>query len=400
MAISAPARSMRSAKRWWPRRRSGPVTREIVLGVLSLIVWALIVVVTLKYVAVLLRCRQQRRGRHALAHGAGVPRARPALADGPDARRDRRRDVLRRSSLITPAISVLSAVEGLKLVTPAFEPYVLPLTIVILVALFAVQSRGTGEGRGLVRPDHGGLVRRDRGRRRSAHRATIRACLRRSIRSTRSPSSSSHGTIGLVTLGAVFLAVTGGEALYADLGHFGRKPIQTAWFCLVLPALLINYFGQGALVLAHPAAIENPFYRLVPDMLLLPMVVLATVATVIASQAVITGAYSHHAPGDPARAAAALRDPPHLGGPLRPDLHAAREHRCCSSACCCWSGCSARRAIWPAPTARGGRDQPWWSTAPGFHRDLEAVAMAALVGAAAGQPVRHHRRHVPVAPTC
>ena len=101
-----------------------------------------------------------------------------------------------------------------------------------------------------------------------------------------------HGTIGLVTLGAVFLAVTGGEALYADLGHFGRKPIQTAWFGLVLPALLINYFGQGALVLANPAAIENPFYRLVPESLLLPMVVLATAATVIASQAVITGAYS------------------------------------------------------------------------------------------------------------
>ena len=101
-----------------------------------------------------------------------------------------------------------------------------------------------------------------------------------------------HGTIGLVTLGAVFLVVTGGEALYADLGHFGRKPIQMAWLCLVLPALLINYFGQGAMVLADPAAIENPFYRLVPDQLLLPMVVLATAATVIASQAVITGAYS------------------------------------------------------------------------------------------------------------
>ena len=101
-----------------------------------------------------------------------------------------------------------------------------------------------------------------------------------------------HGTIGLVTLGAVFLAVTGGEALYADLGHFGRKPIQSAWLFFVLPALLINYFGQGALVLADPAAIENPFYRMAPDMLLLPLVVLATAATVIASQAVITGAFS------------------------------------------------------------------------------------------------------------
>jgi KUP system potassium uptake protein len=103
---------------------------------------------------------------------------------------------------------------------------------------------------------------------------------------------STHGQIGLVTLGAVFLVVTGGEALYADLGHFGRKPIQMAWLGLVLPALLINYFGQGALVLAHPAAIENPFYRLMPELLLLPMVALATAATVIASQAVITGAYS------------------------------------------------------------------------------------------------------------
>src|SRR5438477_12196542 len=101
-----------------------------------------------------------------------------------------------------------------------------------------------------------------------------------------------HGHIGLVTLGLVFLAVTGGEALYADLGHFGRRPIQTAWFFLVLPSLLINYFGQGAKVLADPAAIENPFYRLVPDTLLMPMIVLATAATVIASQAVITGAYS------------------------------------------------------------------------------------------------------------
>ena len=130
-------------------------------------------------------------------------------------------------------------------------------------------------------------------RRRAAHHATIRACSRRSIRSTRSTFVSTHGVIGLITLGAVFLAVTGGEALYADLGHFGRKPIQFAWLGLVLPALLINYFGQGALVLAQsrPRS-QNPFYKLVPEPLLLPMVVLATAATVIASQAVITGAYS------------------------------------------------------------------------------------------------------------
>ena len=120
----------------------------------------------------------------------------------------------------------------------------------------------------------------------------IRACSRPSIRLYAVTFLYGHGHIGLVTLGSVFLVVTGGEALYADLGHFGRKPIQTAWFGLVLPALLLNYFGQGAKVLADPAAIENPFYRLVPETLLLPMVVLATAATVIASQAVITGAYS------------------------------------------------------------------------------------------------------------
>ena len=136
----------------------------------------------------------------------------------------------------------------------------------------------------------------------------------------------SHGTIGLVTLGAVFLAVTGGEALYADLGHFGRKPIQAGWLYLVLPSLLVNYFGQGALMLSNPAAIENTFYRMVPEVLLLPMVVLATAATVIASQAVITGAYSLIAPGHATRPAAALRSPLHLGDACRTDLSAARQH--------------------------------------------------------------------------
>ena len=142
-------------------------------------------------------------------------------------------------------------------------------------------------------------------------------------------SCSTHGTIGLVTLGAVFLVVTGGEALYADLGHFGRKPIQTAWLGLVLPALLINYFGQGALVLADPEAIENPFYRLVPEPLLLPMVVLATAATVIASQAVITGAYSLTRQAIQLGLLPRFEIRAHLGGAFRADLHAARQHRCC-----------------------------------------------------------------------
>ncbi|HJS60262.1 MAG TPA: potassium transporter Kup [Pseudolabrys sp.] len=266
------------------------VTREIVLGVLSLILWALIVTVTLKYVLILLRADNNGEGgtlsltalatralgrRTAFVFILGVIGASMFLGD----------------SVITPAISVLSAVEGLKLASPAFGDFVVPLTVIILIALFAAQSRGTARVAAMFGPIMviwfvsiaiaGGLHIRDD--------PTVLFAI--------NPYYGvnfliHHGTIGLVTLGAVFLVVTGGEALYADLGHFGRKPIQTAWLCLVFPALLINYFGQGAKVLADPAAIENPFYRLVPDQLLLPMVVLATAATVIASQAVITGAYS------------------------------------------------------------------------------------------------------------
>jgi KUP system potassium uptake protein len=186
---------------------------------------------------------------------------------------------------------VLSAVEGLKLATPALEHYVVPLTILILVILFSVQSSGTARVARAFGPVMivwfasiavMGLIH-------ISDDPTILAAINPwyGIRFL-----LSHGTIGLVTLGAVFLAVTGGEALYADLGHFGRKPIQRAWLFFVLPALLINYFGQGALLLANPSAIENPFYRMVPESVLVPLILLATAATVIASQAVITGAYS------------------------------------------------------------------------------------------------------------
>ena len=269
---------------------SGPVTRDTVLGVLSMILWALVVVVTVKYVLVLLRSDNNGEGgtlsltalatrglgqRTMLVLLLGIIGAAMFLGD----------------SVITPAISVLSAVEGLSLATPAFEHYVLPITVAILIALFAVQRRGTARVASFFGPimmiwfatiavagathifDDPGVF------------AAINPLYAISF-------ISLHGHIGLITLGAVFLAVTGGEALYADLGHFGRKPIQIAWLGLVLPALLINYFGQGALVLAHPEAIENPFYRMVPNALLLPLVALATAATVIASQAVITGAYS------------------------------------------------------------------------------------------------------------
>jgi len=269
---------------------SGPVTRDVVLGVLSLILWALIVVVTIKYVLVLLRADN---------NGEGGTLSLTALANRALGRRTPLVVVLGvigasmflGDSVITPAISVLSAVEGLKLVIPAFEHSVAPLTIAILIVLFAVQRRGTASVAAFFGPVMlvwfvaiaiAGLVHLhdDPG-----------------VFAAVNPIYGiqflyAHGHIGLVTLGLVFLAVTGGEALYADLGHFGRRPIQAAWLGLVLPALLLNYFGQGALVLADPSAIENPFYRLVPESLLLPMVVLSTAATVIASQAVITGAYS------------------------------------------------------------------------------------------------------------
>jgi KUP system potassium uptake protein len=269
---------------------AGPLTREIVLGVLSMIVWSLIIVVTLKYIVLLLRMDNNGEGGTisltALAFRAMGRRASVVLMLGIIGAA-----MFYGSSLITPALSVLSAVEGLNVATPRFEPYVLPITIALLVGLFAVQSRGTGRVAVLFGP--------------ITTIWFIAIALSGALHIADSPDVlaainpyyavaflSSHGWIGLVTLGAVFLVVTGSEALYADLGHFGRKPIQTAWFWLVLPALLLNYFGQGALVLSNPDAIANPFYRLVPDMLLLPMVVLATAATVIASQAVITGAYS------------------------------------------------------------------------------------------------------------
>jgi KUP system potassium uptake protein len=267
-----------------------PVTRVMVLGVLSLILWALLIVVTTKYVLLLLRADnngeggtlslmalgQRALGRRSLfLLGLGVVGASMFIGD----------------SMITPAISVLSAVEGLKLAAPGLEHYVVPLTLCILVVLFSVQSSGTARVASAFGPVMVVWFST------LAVLGVIHISDDPSVLAAINPWHAvhfllSHGTIGLVTLGAVFLAVTGGEALYADLGHFGRKPIQAGWLYFVLPALLINYFGQGALVLSNPAAIENPFYRMVPEILLLPLVVLATAATVIASQAVITGAYS------------------------------------------------------------------------------------------------------------
>jgi KUP system potassium uptake protein len=269
---------------------AGVISRDAVFGVLSLVLWALMIVVTCKYVLILLRADNNGEGGTlsltALASRAFGRRRAPIYILGVIGA-----SMFLGDSVITPAISVLSAVEGLNLATPAFEHYVVGLTVAILVVLFAVQSRGTAKVAAFFGPIMlvwfitiaiAGLVNIS-----DDPHILIAVNPYYGVRFL-----ADHGHIGLVTLGLVFLAVTGGEALYADLGHFGRKPIQTAWLFLVFPALLLNYFGQGALVLADESAIESPFYRLVPETLLMPMIVLATVATVIASQAVITGAYS------------------------------------------------------------------------------------------------------------
>lgn len=269
---------------------TGAVDPQAVLGVLSLILWALIVVVTLKYVLILLRADN---------HGEGGTLALMALAE---------RAVTRGASaivllgivsgalfygdaVITPALSVLSAIEGIKLVTSALDPYVVPVTVMILLVLFAVQARGTARVAAFFGPVMCvwfGVI---------AIAAITPIMQHPQVLFALNPIHAvlfmtHHGIIGFVTLGAVFLAVTGAEALYADLGHFGKRPIQTAWLFIVLPSLALNYLGQGALLIADPHAVENPFFLMFPDWALIPMVALATVATVIASQAVITGAYS------------------------------------------------------------------------------------------------------------
>ena len=275
-----------------------PPTHDNVLGVLSLIIYSLLLVISIKYVALVMRADNQGEGG-VLALTALVPgRARgssgvPRLADG--------RAVLIAlgifgtallygDGMITPAISVLGAVEGLEVVTPLFQPYVVPVTVVILVGLFLIQRYGTHRVGGLFGPVMViwfvvlavlGLVWIVR----------LPAVLgafdpRHAIAFFRD-----NGFVGFTVLGAVFLVVTGGEALYADMGHFGRKPIRLAWFALVLPSLILNYLGQGALLLLEPGT-DHPFFLLAPSWALLPLVGLATAAAIIASQALISGSFS------------------------------------------------------------------------------------------------------------
>jgi KUP system potassium uptake protein len=266
------------------------IDRGEIIGIISLMIWTLTIIVTLKYVLFLLRADNGGEGgtlsllallmKTANGHAAilffmGIAGSALFLGD----------------SMITPALSVLSAVEGLELVTPELGEFVLPLSLTILIALFLVQSRGTGAVSAFFGPITAVwfLVMAAIGIYHIADDLTIFTAL--------NPYHAAaflvrEQWLGIAVLGAVFLTVTGAEALYADLGHFGRRPIQLAWFALVFPALMLNYLGQGAFILRHPEAAGNPFFLMFPSWALLPAVILATAATIIASQAVITGAFS------------------------------------------------------------------------------------------------------------
>jgi KUP system potassium uptake protein len=265
---------------------------ENVLGVLSLIVWALILVVAVKYVLLIMRADNQGEGGIlallALAlEAARGPRARTALIllalCGAA--------LFYGDSMITPAISVLSAIEGVEVGTPALRRFVLPVTVAVLVVLFLFQKRGTesvGHLFGPVMVLWFAVIAAD---------GLIRIARAPGVLAALNPAHAvtiflAAPVTGFIVLGAVSLAITGGEALYADMGHFGRFPIRLTWFALVLPALVLNYFGQGALILGDKAAIANPFFYLVPAWGLFPLVLLSTAATVIASQAVISGSFS------------------------------------------------------------------------------------------------------------
>jgi KUP system potassium uptake protein len=268
-------------------------THENVLGVLSLIFWSLTLIISIKYILFVMRADNNGEG--------GILALLALVAKSPDAKRKSRASLialglfgaalLYGDGMITPAITVLGGVEGLEVVTHIFEPYIVPITLVILVILFTIQSRGTTRVGMLFGPV---MV---------VWFVTIAILgLTWIVKEPRVLTAfnplhaltffQANGWHGFVVLGAVFLVVTGGEALYADMGHFGPKPIRLAWFSIVLPALFLNYLGQGAMILLHPAAASSPFYLMAPRWGLLALVVLATFAAIIASQALISGAFS------------------------------------------------------------------------------------------------------------
>lgn len=269
------------------------ITPANVLGILSLIFWSITAVVSLKYIAFIMRADNNGEG--------GIMALLALTLRSEDRRPNRRRALIViglfgaalffGDGIITPAISVLSAVEGLKVAAPGLEPFVIPITITVLITLFLIQRHGTGSMGRLFGPvmvlwfSTLALL--------GVYNITRYPHVLESVNPLWAIQFViEHQFIAFVTLGAVVLTITGGEALYADMGHFGRRPIRLAWFYAVFPALLLNYCGQGALLLSDPTAVENPFYRLAPQWGLIPLVMLATLAAVIASQAVISGVFS------------------------------------------------------------------------------------------------------------
>jgi KUP system potassium uptake protein len=269
-----------------------PATHANVLGVLSLIIYSLLLVISVKYIAIVMRADNQGEG--------GILALTALLPPRPEKKARTSAlimlgifgaSLLYGDGIITPAITVLGAVEGLKVATPLFDPYVVPVAVVILIGVFAIQRHGTHRVGRLFGPIMVawflviaalGVMWLTR------HPVVLTAIDPRHAFSF----FSEQGWHGFAVLGAVFLVVTGGEALYADMGHFGKRPIRLAWYVLVLPALLLNYFGQGALLLENPAAAAQPFFLLAPGWALVPLVLLATAAAIIASQALISGAFS------------------------------------------------------------------------------------------------------------
>jgi len=279
-----------------------PLTPENIFGVLSCIFWALILIISVKYSIIVLRADNEGEGGilalMALVVNKISPRAKVVVV----ALGIFGAALLYGDGIITPAISVLSAVEGLSIATPFFEPFIIPITLIIIIMLFAVQKKGTA-GVGKVQKKGTAGVGKIFGP------ITIMWFLALAVLGfswiVKNPEVIrainpfyavdffiNNGFMAFVILGSVFLVVTGGEALYADMGHFGRFQIRFAWFAVVLPALTINYFGQGALLLSEPDKVYNPFYNLAPEWALYPMIILATMAACIASQAVISGAFS------------------------------------------------------------------------------------------------------------
>jgi KUP system potassium uptake protein len=270
-----------------------PLSPDNVMGILSLIVWSMVWVITIKYLFVMMRADNNGEGGilALLALALRETRGRPRLKWTIIGIGMFGAAMFYGDSMITPAISVLSAVEGLEVATPVFGKFVIPIALGVLAGLFFIQSHGTSKVGSFFGPVTvlwflaiGAL-------------GAAQLWRNPAVLSALQPAYAvdfvfAYPLLGFFVLGAVFLAMTGGEALYADMGHFGKRPIRIAWIALVFPALLLNYFGQAAFVLANPAAIKNPFYLMVPEWALYPMVVLATAATVIASQAVISGAFS------------------------------------------------------------------------------------------------------------